>query len=133
MSRELVVDSSVLFAIFEKDVPIDLSTIIDLVHPSRTVILTSCLREIERKMLSGSPREKSIARSIINMIEKLGLEIEEAKSEICDEAITSYCSGRENVVVATLDNELKSKLLAKGVGVIYLRAGKRPILEVPKV
>ena len=133
MSRKLVVDSSVLFAIFEKDVPIDLSSIIDLVRPSRIVILTPCLREIERKMLSGSPREKSIARSIINIIEKLGLEIEEDKSEICDEAIISYCDGKRNVVVATLDNELKNRLLAKGVGVIYLRAGKRPILEIPEV
>jgi len=133
MSRLLVLDSSVLFAIFKKDVPIDLSSIIDLVHPRRMVVLSSCLREIEHKMASGSPRERSIARSIIATIRKLGIEEEEHELEACDEAIISYCRGKRNVVVATLDNELKNRLLKEGIAVIYLRAGKKTVLEEPRV
>ena len=133
MSRLLVLDSSVLFAIFEKDVPIDLSSIIDLVHPKRMVVLSSCLGEIEHKMASGSPRERSIARSIIATIRKLGIDEEECELEACDEAIISYCKGKRNVVVATLDNELKNRLLKEGIAVIYLRASKKPVLEEPQV
>ncbi len=133
MSRLLVLDSSVLFAIFEKDVPIDLSSIIDLVHPKRMVVLSSCLMEIEHKMASGSPRERSIARSIIATISKLGIEEEEHELEACDEAIISYCRGKRKVVVATLDNELKNRLLKEGIAVIYLRAGKKTVLEEPRV
>jgi len=133
MSRVLVVDSSVLFAIFEKDVPIDLSSIIDMVHPKRMVILSPCLKEIKRKMVSGSPKEKSVARGIIDALRKLGIDEEEHEFRVCDEAIIAYCKGKRNVVVATLDNELKNRLLKEGISVIYLRAGKKPVLESPKV
>ncbi len=133
MSRFLVLDSSVLFAIFEKDVPIDLSSIINLVHPKRMIILSPCREEIERRIASGSPRERSIARSIIATISKLGIEEEEHEIEVCDEAIISYCKGKRNVVVATLDNELKNRLLKEGISVIYFRASKKPVLEEPQV
>jgi len=133
MSKLLVLDSSVLFAIFEKDVPINLSSIIDLVHPNRTIILSSCLKEIEGKMTSSSFRDRSIAQSIISTINKLGIEKEEHKLEVCDEAIISYCRGKRNVVVATLDNELKNRLLKEGIAVIYIRAGKKTVFEEPQV
>ncbi|HIE23333.1 MAG TPA: hypothetical protein EYP68_03790 [Candidatus Korarchaeota archaeon] len=130
MPKILLIDTSVLFAVFEKDVPIDLSSIIELVHPKRIGVLSQCLKEIEHKMRYGSIRERSIARSLISTMEKLGIhEIRVEGPEACDEAIISYCKGKRDVVVATLDNELKNRLLKDGISVIYLRAGKKPVLE----
>jgi rRNA-processing protein FCF1 len=134
MPKILLIDTSVLFAVFEKEVPIDLSSIIDLVHPRRIAVLSQCLKEIERKMKCGSIRERSVARSVISTMEELGIdEIEVEGPDTCDEAIISYCKGRRDVVVATLDNELKNRLLKDGVSVIYLRAGKKPVLEGPQI
>ncbi len=132
MSRLLVIDTSVLLAIFERQVSFDLSSVIEMAHPSKTIVLSSCMDEIRRKLRSGSQMEKLVASSIIEALKRLGVK-EERALKACDEAIVEFCQDKKGVIVATFDIELKKKLLDKGIPVIYLRAGKKLMLEEPGI
>lgn len=125
--RELVLDTSFLLGIFEKKVPVSLSHLLDLVPGARLVTLTSCLGELRAKAEERDPA----ARSVLSSLSALGVEVRESSGP-ADEAIVEYSSARAGSrVVVTLDNALKNRCLERGVPVVYLRAGKRLILEDP--
>jgi len=125
--RELVLDTSFLLGIFEKKIPISLSHLMDLVPGAALVTLSPCLEELREKAGSGSPA----ARAALNSLSEIGVAVREAE-ELADEAIVEYASaGPGRRVVVTLDNALKNRCLERGVPVVYLRAGKRLVLEDP--
>ncbi len=125
--RELVLDTSFLLGIFEKKVPVSLSHLFDLVPGARLVTLTSCLEELRIKAEERDPA----ARSVLSSLPALKIEVRESSGP-ADEAIVKYSStGSGSRVVVTLDNALKNRCLERGVPVVYLRAGKRLVLEDP--
>ncbi len=125
--RELVLDTSFLLGIFEKKIPLSLSHLLDLIPRARLVTLSSCLEELRVKAEDGDPA----ARSALNSLSGMGIQVRESAGP-ADEAILEYSSsGAGSRVVVTLDNALKNRCLERGVPVVYLRAGKRLVLEDP--
>ena len=121
--KELVLDTSFLLGIFEKKRPLSVSHVLELVPSADLVTLTPCVAELELKAKEGNV----IAKRALQALEELGVRIVEAQGP-ADDALIEYASTGSKIVV-TLDNALKSRCLERGIPVIYLRAGKKFVLE----
>ncbi len=107
-----------------REVRISLSEISRLVgYNPEFVTLEECVEELQ-KLGRREP--------IMNFLSRLGVEIVRStrRHTTADEAILDFAKN-ERVIVATLDRKLKNRLLEMGVPVIYLRAGKKLVLDDP--
>ncbi len=119
-----MLDTSIIACSLKKEVKISLSEISQLVgYNPKFVVLEECVKELQ-KLCKKEP--------VINFLSKLGVEIiqSERKHATADEAILDFARS-ERVIVATLDRKLKNRLLEMRVPVIYLRAGKKLVLDDP--
>jgi hypothetical protein len=99
---------------------INLDEAVELVGPSKLITLRECVDEVRRKI----PDQK-----ILPILEKLGIEVVDSDLKgYVDDLIVEFAE-KNKAVVLTLDLELKRRLVERGVPVIYLRAGKKLILE----
>lgn len=135
--RHLLVDSSVLYAIFAGEVSFSFSDLAETAGlPQRVLMLEKCIEELEKMSNEREGRARKTIEAIFSNLEAMGIGVVESENPEtqmgmdCDSAILAYCRSRKgSIVVATLDVDLKNRLLGEGIPVIYLRAGKRLILE----
>jgi rRNA-processing protein FCF1 len=99
---------------------INLDEAMELVGPSKLITLRECVDEM---------REKISDQKISSLIEKLGIEVVDSglKGNV-DDSIVEFAE-KNKAIVLTLDLGLKRRLIERGIPVIYLRAGKKLILE----
>jgi len=118
--RLVLIDSSFLMGMIQRKRKINLDEAIELVGPSKLITLRECVEEIMRKI----PDQR-----ILPFLEKLGIEVVDSglKGDV-DDLIVEF-AGKNKAIVLTLDLGLKRRLVERGIPVIYLRAGKRLILE----
>jgi len=118
--RLVLIDSSFLVGMIQRKRKINLDEAIELVGPSKLITLRECVEEIMRKI----PDQR-----ILPFLEKLGIEVVDSglKGDV-DDLIVEF-AGKNKAIVLTLDLGLKRRLVERGIPVIYLRAGKRLILE----
>jgi rRNA-processing protein FCF1 len=99
---------------------INLDEAMGLVGPSKLIVLRECIDEVRRKI----PNQK-----ILPILEKLGVEIIDSNLKgPVDDLIVEFAE-KNKAIVLTLDLELKRRLVDRGIPVIYLRAGKKLVLE----
>ncbi|MGB9631062.1 MAG: hypothetical protein ACP5KE_01150 [Candidatus Methanodesulfokora sp.] len=118
--RLVLIDSSFLLGMIQRKRRINLDEAMELVGPSKLITLRECVDEM---------REKISDQKISSLIEKLGIEVVDSglKGNV-DDSIVEFAE-KNKAIVLTLDLGLKRRLIERGIPVIYLRAGKKLILE----
>ncbi|MCX8204119.1 MAG: nucleotide-binding protein [Candidatus Nezhaarchaeota archaeon] len=95
----------------------------------RLVVPRCVVEELNRLASQGTPLEKRRARFALRLLDGLRAEVVEVpRGASVDETIAQGALSH-GWVVATNDAKLRLKLRSCGVPVIYLRGGKRLILE----
>ena len=85
-------------------------------------IYDGSIKELERIIKSGSGKDKKSAQLALKLIKFKKIGIIESKSGYVDEAILNNLS--KDAIIATLDANLKRKVLEKGAPAIILRQKK---------
>jgi len=101
-----------------------------LINFNYKLITPSCVvDELKRLVDHGKPLERRRARFALKLLEELGVEVEgEPSFKAVDEALLQGAL-HHGWLVATNDSELRRKLRDRGVPVIYLRGGKKLVME----
>ncbi len=125
-SRYIVLDTSFLMALTELRF-LSLGDLRKFYPNARLITTKSVVKELE-SFLKGKRR---IAASVaLQVIEKHGISVDGRYCGEADDDIMALAK-ELGAVVATFDLELKERLLKEGVPVIYLRAGKKLVLDDP--
>ncbi|MEM0268021.1 MAG: hypothetical protein QXR35_02245 [Candidatus Korarchaeum sp.] len=120
--RKLLLDSSFLLGLTE--LPISMEDLLSLYPRAELLTTASVVREL------SSIRDKR-ARVSLEVLRKYGVRILETYSSNTTDDDILKAAKELGCAVATLDLELRRKLSAEGVAVIYLRAGKKLVLDEP--
>ncbi|MEW6592871.1 MAG: PIN domain-containing protein [Candidatus Hadarchaeota archaeon] len=117
MKLKVILDSSFLMipGIFKVDIKKEIERLIEQRH--EVVVPRPVISELEKISNEGAPKERAAARLGLQAAKDAAVvEID----KIADDAIVELAS-RDNSVVGTTDMDLRKKLRAKGVPVMYLR------------
>ncbi len=82
-------------------------------------VVKPTLRELDNLMQKGKGKDKRAAKMGRQLIDFANIEVIETDDEYVDKAILNGI--KEGDVVATVDKELKSFLLKKGISVVVMR------------
>ncbi len=119
--RRLLLDSSFLLALTE--LSLSMEDLLSLYPRAELLTTASVVREI-----SGLSDRR--ARVALEVVRSYGVRILEAYSGDADSDLLR-AAREQGCAVATLDLELRKRLLEEGVAVIYLRAGKKLVMDDP--
>lgn len=126
---EVALDSNFLMLPMVKRINLssELNRLLSLSY--RLVVPRCVVEELSALATSGAPAERRRARFALELLGELGAEVVEAPGgRTVDDAIALGASAH-GWVVATNDSKLRSRLRKLGVPVIYLRGGKKLVLE----
>ncbi len=124
--RYIILDTSFLMALAELRF-LSLSDLTRFYPNARLITTRSVIKELE-SFLKGKRRVS--ASVALQVIERHGVLVEEGYGGEADEDLIALAKELGGVV-ATFDLELKERLLSEGIPVIYLRAGKKLVLDDP--
>jgi len=125
--RYLILDTSFLMALGDLRF-LSLEDLLRLYPKASFVTTKSVVKELEN--LIGSRRGVQ-ARISLEILSKYGVRVFEDYDGEADDDVLELAMKLKNAAVATFDLELKERLLRMGIPVIYLRAGKKLVLDDP--
>jgi len=125
--RYLILDTSFLMALGDLRF-LSLEDLLRLYPKASFVTTKSVVKELEN--LIGS-RRRVQARISLEILSKYGVRVFEDYDGEADDDVLELAMKLKNAAVATFDLELKERLLRMGIPVIYLRAGKKLVLDDP--
>ncbi|RDD53241.1 MAG: hypothetical protein BA066_05455 [Candidatus Korarchaeota archaeon NZ13-K] len=118
--RRLLLDASFLMALTE--LTLSMEDLLAL-YPRAELLTTASVVE---ELRSAGRR----ARVALEVLRSYGVKILSSESDDADDDLLR-CAKRMGCAVATLDLELRRRLLKEGITVIYLRAGKKLVVDDP--
>ncbi len=125
--RYLILDASFLMALGDL-MFLSLEDLLRLYPKASFVTTKSVVKELEN--LIGS-RRRVQARISLEILSKYGVRVFEDYDGEADDDVLELAMKLKNAAVVTFDLELKERLLRIGIPVIYLRAGKKLVLDDP--
>ncbi|MCD6348558.1 MAG: hypothetical protein J7L91_02925 [Candidatus Korarchaeota archaeon] len=125
--RYLILDASFLMALGDL-MFLSLEDLLRLYPKASFVTTKSVVKELEN--LIGS-RRRVQARISLEILSKYGVRVFEDYDGEADYDLLELAMKLKNAAVVTFDLELKERLLRIGIPVIYLRAGKKLVLDDP--
>ena len=121
--RKLLIDSSFLLGLME--LPMSMEELISL-YPKATLLTTASVFNELNKIARSDRR----ARVALEILRNYGVKVLQSYSSNPDDDLLRAAK-ELNCAVVTLDLELRRKLLEQGITVIYLRAGKKLVIDDP--
>jgi len=122
---EIILDTSFILSCLKEKIDF-----LDAENFGKLVLATQVLEELENLTEKDKAKEREIARLALKIIEKNKdkFKIIELERKYVDSGILKYVQGNTEVIVATIDKELKRKL--KGIArILTIRARKKLSLE----
>ena len=123
----MILDASFLMALGDL-MFLSLEDLLRLYPKASFVTTKSVVKELEN--LIGS-RRRVQARISLEILSKYGVRVFEDYDGEADDDVLELAMKLKNAAVVTFDLELKERLLRIGIPVIYLRAGKKLVLDDP--
>ncbi len=124
--RYIVLDTSFLMALTELRF-LSLSDLRKFYPNAKLITTKSVVKELESFLGGGRRVSASVA---LQVIERHGIIVDEKYRGEADEDLIALAK-ELGAVVVTFDLKLKERLLREGIPVIYLRAGKKLVLDDP--
>ena len=93
----------------------------------RVVIPEQVIDELEKKSKEGKVKDRDNAKLALDIIKKKKLEIIKLERKFVDAGIKRYVSDSQDIIVATLDKELKKAVKGKAK-ILTIRARKKLML-----